>query len=242
MSALVSLLPNHLDRYPDLESYYATKWNLVRHTKGPCFLAQSNPDLQTFAAKMKPENSIQWISPTSHPIVAISGAVAFAIGRHLGWGTDALRAMDEFSGLPHRFENCGLVHGVQWINDSKATTADSVLFACEQCLALFPQQKIWLLLGGRDKSLPWERLRTLRGIHVVFFGEAANLAKAKSQLAGATFPTLKAALRHLATQLLQNDVVLLSPGGSSQDEFSNFEERGDFFKKELLKFGFGHGE
>ena len=95
------------------------------------------------------------------------------------------------------------------------------------------------MLGGKDKNLPWENLAELKkepGLHFVFFGACGQVCREKSQLSGKMFQSLHAAITHCLTSALPGDTVLLSPGGTSLDEFKNFEERGDYFKKMVLNY------
>ncbi|HBF41366.1 MAG TPA: UDP-N-acetylmuramoyl-L-alanine--D-glutamate ligase, partial [Anaerolineaceae bacterium] len=103
-------------------------------------------------------------------------------------------------------------------------------------------EPIVLLLGGRDKHLPWDELAAAvhkRVDHVVLFGEAANLI---SNFLGKPNPgdrlqsidhaeKLQGALEIARSIVKPGDVVLFSPGGTSFDEFGDFEERGEFFRK-----------
>jgi UDP-N-acetylmuramoylalanine--D-glutamate ligase len=97
-----------------------------------------------------------------------------------------------------------------------------------------------LLLGGRDKNLPWEELMQLvseRVDHVVLFGEAAEkiqktvegLGLGAKRFTIAKTNGLREAVTRAAEVAESGDVVLLSPGGTSYDEFKDFEERGERF-------------
>ena len=98
-----------------------------------------------------------------------------------------------------------------------------------------------LLLGGRDKDLPWESLMQLvseRVDHVVIFGEAAEeiektvagLGSGVKRFTLSRASGLQEAVRLAAEVAEAGDVVLLSPGGTSFDEFKDFEERGERFR------------
>ena len=141
--------------------------------------------------------------------------------------------MCEFRGLSHRLDNCGDHGNITWINDSKATSIPSVLTAARAALESFPKRRVVLLLGGRDKKLPWEELGTAlkdtEYLHPIFFGESGALVEAKTALRGPRFATLTDTMTKGRAFLRPNDVVLLSPGGTSLDEFKNFEERGSYF-------------
>jgi UDP-N-acetylmuramoylalanine--D-glutamate ligase len=103
-------------------------------------------------------------------------------------------------------------------------------------------EPIVLLLGGRDKNLPWEELMQLvneRVDHVVLFGEAADkiqktvdsLGLSQKRFTLSRANGLHEAVRQAAEVAETGDVVLLSPGGTSFDEFKDFEERGERFRK-----------
>jgi UDP-N-acetylmuramoylalanine--D-glutamate ligase len=105
---------------------------------------------------------------------------------------------------------------------------------------------IVLLAGGRDKDLPWEDFANLvrqRVDHLVLFGEAAGkIREAVGPLkAGGrpfslqVFKGLQEAVRAAAEHVEIGDVVLLSPGGTSFDEFRDFEERGEAYRKWVLE-------
>ena len=102
-------------------------------------------------------------------------------------------------------------------------------------------EPILLMLGGRDKDLPWDGLSELaheRARHVVVFGEAADLileslgrfGSGKSQAVVHRCDSLKEAVQKAADVAEAGDVVLLSPGGTSFDEFIDFAERGERFR------------
>jgi UDP-N-acetylmuramoylalanine--D-glutamate ligase len=160
---------------------------------------------------------------------------AFAIGHAAGFSLDAmLTAAEDFRGVPHRLELVREWNGARWYNDSIATAPERTMAAIRSF-----EEPIVLLLGGRDKNLPWKDLADLihqRVEHVVLFGEAAKLIDAAlGPTSGKTRTQVRCGgLReavNLAAQVAQSgSVVLLSPGGTSFDEFTDFAERGERFK------------
>ena len=163
---------------------------------------------------------------------------AFAIGHASGFPLDAmLEAVEEFRGVPHRLELVREMDGVRWYNDSIATAPERTIAAIRAF-----EEPIVLLLGGRDKDLPWEELLQLvreRVDHLVLFGEAAEKIQKAAESVGleASDVTLmrtdglREAIRRAAEVAESGDVVLLSPGGTSFDEFKDFEERGERFRE-----------
>jgi UDP-N-acetylmuramoylalanine--D-glutamate ligase len=166
---------------------------------------------------------------------------AFTIGHAAGFKLDdMLEAVEEFRGVPHRLELVRELHGVRWYNDSIATAPERSMAAINAF-----DEPIVLMLGGRDKDLPWDEIAKLiqkRVDHVVLFGEAADLIqKAISTAGGARSGDLrrandlKEAVAIAAEVASAGDVVLFSPGGTSYDEFKDFAERGETFKKWVLE-------
>ena len=161
---------------------------------------------------------------------------AFTIGHASGFPLDAmLEAAEEFRGVPHRLELVRELRGVRWYNDSTATAPERTIAAIRAF-----EEPIVLLLGGRDKDLPWEDLLQLvsqRVDHVVLFGEAAEKIHTTADrlgLRGDRVTMMRAdglhdAILKAAEVAESGDVVLLSPGGTSFDEFKDFAERGERF-------------
>jgi UDP-N-acetylmuramoylalanine--D-glutamate ligase len=162
---------------------------------------------------------------------------AFAIGYAASLPLDAmLKAAEDFHGVAHRLEFVREWNGAKWYNDSIATAPERTMAAIRSFT-----EPIVLLLGGRDKNLPWEELAALvheRVERVVLFGEAAEkIASALEQAHGPLQKTvehckgLEEAVQTAARVTKPGEVVLLSPGGTSFDQFRDFEERGEAFRK-----------
>ena len=135
-----------------------------------------------------------------------------------------------FSGLEHRQEFVKSINGVRYINDSKATNADSV----KQALNRF-ENIIWIL-GGRPKEDGIESLRPyFSKIKFAFLiGEAAEKWHpflVENHIANEVAFTLENAVKKSYKIAEEKDVVLLSPACASFDQFKSFEDRGKQFKK-----------
>ena len=167
---------------------------------------------------------------------------AFTIGYAADFPLNAMReAAEAFRGVPHRLELVRELHGVRWYNDSIATAPERSMAAIRAF-----EEPIVLLLGGRDKDLPWEELVQLargRVDHLVLFGEAAekieriveSLGLPKNGSTVERVNGLQDAIQKAAEQAEPGDVVLLSPGGTSFDEFKDFAERGERFREWVLE-------
>lgn len=248
VAAITSLTPNHLERYDSLESYYRTKFHIIDICHGPTVINLDSSDLkkwQTNIEKSFPLKKLIWSSSLDHHGTFVKARL---IGQHnqqnlslsagvllqLGIDQEKIKLLNQFSGLPHRTEFFGTWDDILFINDSKATSVESVLMALNACLPLLPERgKLHLLLGGRDKKLPWQQLSSLssnKNILFYFFGESRDLIPQQSGLKGISFETLKEGFPLVMKNTKPKDIVLFSPGGTSLDQFKNFEDRGNYFK------------
>lgn len=162
---------------------------------------------------------------------------ACAISAAAGLPQEALQTgVEGFTGVPHRLEYIRTWRGADWYNDSIATAPERVIAAVRSFA-----EPIVLLAGGRDKNLPWEEFAALicqRVNRLVLFGECApKIAQAIRAVPGGcavelvVCEKLEEAVQKAAHLAHPGDVVLLSPGGTSFDEFRDFEERGEVFRK-----------
>jgi len=171
-----------------------------------------------------------------HNLINVLAACAIAYAA--GWDASAMLAgVQDFRGVTHRLELVRVCHGAAWYNDSIATAPERTAAAIRAF-----NEPLVLMLGGRDKNLPWEDLAELihqRVEHVVLFGEAApKIALALGGIQPYQLPHTIQQVGNLrqaveaATKIAQpGQVVLLSPGGTSYDEFKDFEERGEKFRE-----------
>ena len=168
--------------------------------------------------------------PGDHNIENVMAAVLAA--RKCGCEPDRIvEAVSGFNGVAHRIEYCGEWRGIRFYDDSKGTNVGAVLRAIESFC-----DPIILLLGGRDKGGDFESLEPLirdRVKKLVIFGEARTRI---SRLVGnvvdtESVPSLKDAFDAACRDAIAGDVVLLSPGCASFDEFSDYAARGRFFQQ-----------
>lgn len=146
-----------------------------------------------------------------------------------------LRELKAFKGVEHRLERVRVLDGVEYINDSKATTVEAGRWALESI-----EQPIVMIVGGRDKKLDFSSLRPLLTKKVkkmILFGEAQ--AKLYAAFDGAVSieqcATLAQAVGVARQVAVAGDVVALVPMCTSYDMFKNFEERGRVFKELVEK-------
>ena len=163
-----------------------------------------------------------------------NAAAAYAAARAIGIAPEAAAAaMTSYPGLPHRMERVATIGGVLYVNDSKATNAD----AAARALACY--RPVYWIAGGQAKgdglgaALPFAgRIR-----HAFLIGDAeAAFAAALKDIVpatrcGALADALSEAHRMAQREKLPGAVVLLSPACASFDQFRNFEDRGNIFRK-----------
>ncbi len=170
-----------------------------------------------------------------HNLLNVLAACAVAAAAGLPVSAMA-EGVNGFRGVAHRLELVRRWNGINWYNDSIATAPERTIAAIRSF-----DEPLVLLLGGRDKNLPWGELSELvreRVDHVIVFGEAApKIIAAIGPVEQGERPYtleccdgLKQAVAAAAAVAEPGDQVLLSPGGTSFDEFHDFEERGEVFR------------
>lgn len=171
-----------------------------------------------------------------HNLENVLAACAIAVAA--GLPIDAMKAgIENYKGVEHRLEHVRTWGGAEWYNDSIATAPERAIAAIRSF-----KEPIILLAGGRDKNLPWIEWAQLvqeRVDHLIIFGEAQDVIL---QALNAISPgihtysldrsnNMENALNIASNLVEPGDVVLLSPGGTSFDEFRDFAERGDWYRK-----------
>lgn len=171
-----------------------------------------------------------------HNLMNVLAACAIACAA--GLSANSIKSgIADFSGVPHRLQFVREYHGARWYNDSIATAPERTMAAIRSF-----SEPIILLAGGRDKDLPWQDFAALahqRVKHVVLFGEASEkILTALNSYNGESHivsidrcKSLHEAIEIAAVYSKPGYVVLLSPGGTSFDEFLDFEQRGEAFSQ-----------
>ena len=176
------------------------------------------------------------LTKSSFPLLGehnLSNALAAALAATLA-GADSgavAKGLMSFRSLPHRLEPIREIEGVLWINDSKATNVSSTEVAVRAMARPFV-----LIMGGQGKGEAYSRFAPLLApfCHdVVAYGEEGQKVEdeLKSNLPVHVEVSFGAAVVRARSLAVEGDVVLMSPACASFDQFSNFEERGDFFRE-----------
>ena len=258
IAAVLNLAEDHLDRYGSMESYLESKKRIFSNQieNDTAILNLDSPYCSEFSRGIKP--GIQYFSSKKkadiylnedtifykdekyidRKNILLKGAhnaenamAAILISKALGISDESIKTvLSEFSGLPHRLELVRKLNGVEYYNDSKATTVNSL----EKALLSF-ERPVILIAGGRDKGLDFTRIKGLASKklkELIVIGEAAE--KIKNELG---FPltsksiSLKDAVTYAQSRAAEGDIILLSPGCASFDMFKDYEERGDVFRE-----------
>jgi UDP-N-acetylmuramoylalanine--D-glutamate ligase len=225
VAVLLNLEPDHLDRYASFEEYRDAKLRIFERAR----------------AKVVPRGlgleGIEFSADDPLPAEPLlrgahnreNAAAATAAARAAGIDDQAIAtALRTFPGIPHRLELVGERDGVRYVNDSKATNVAAAL----RGLAAYADEPVHLILGGSPKGEDFAPLAAaigsnVRSVHLI----GAEGPRIGEVVAGDVDGTLDAAVAHAEELAVRGDVILLSPACASYDQFANFEERGEAFRR-----------
>ena len=257
IAVLLNITPDHLDRYEyKMANYVNSKFRIAMNQTSSDYFIYNGDDPEVMA-KMAHFQGLQHQVSITHDkyidgISSKDGDQKFEInikGKHnlfnancaveacriVGLGDEAIaNGLKTFVNLPHRLESCGMINGVEFINDSKATNVDSVYYA----LDAMTKPIIWVA-GGTDKGNDYTVLFPLiknRVKALICLGvENEKLKSIFDPIIPTIFETTKVseAVEKGLKLAKIGDVVLLSPACASFDLFKNYMDRGDQFKKEV---------
>jgi UDP-N-acetylmuramoylalanine--D-glutamate ligase len=233
IAVLLNLESDHLDRHGTFEAYRDAKLRIFENQTDEDTAVVPRGFAEVGAARrvefsaddaLPAEPSI----PGSHnrENAAAATAAARAVGVPDGRIADALRA---FRGVPHRLEDVGEVDGVRYINDSKATNAA----AARRAIASYGEP-LHVILGGLGKNEDYAQLAVdlrAKGARAYLIGAAAGELAAALDSPYELSGDLASAVRAAARAAKPGEIVLLSPACASYDQFENFEQRGDEFRR-----------
>ena len=224
IAVLLNLEPDHLDRHGSFEAYRDAKLRIFERARTKIVPRGLGLDGIEFAADdpLPSEPLMRGVHNRENAAAATAAARAAGIADEQI--ADALRT---FPGVPHRLELVRELNGVRYVNDSKATNVAAALRA----LAAYEDEPVQLILGGSSKGEDFAPLAAaigpnVRSVHAI--GETAG------ELAGVIPGTVRDGDLATALQAIEaepGDVVLLSPACASYDQFRDFEERGEEFRR-----------
>jgi UDP-N-acetylmuramoylalanine--D-glutamate ligase len=257
VSVILNLAPDHLDWHGSLGAYAAAKRRIHERQSAGDTHVGNRDDAEAAALSRGAPCTVTWFTlhepapgetgfvedelvarvggehrlgslgetfPGYRADAAAAAAAAIAFGTDPEAVGDALRS---FTSLPHRGEDIGLVDGVRFVDDSKATNPHAAL------AAIGDLQRVVLIAGGRSKGIDLSPLAgaAVRLVAVVALGEAAAELE---KLFHGTVPvhivtSIEEAVRTAHGLASRGDTVLLAPACSSQDMFRDYAERGERF-------------
>jgi UDP-N-acetylmuramoylalanine--D-glutamate ligase len=238
VAVLLNLEPDHLDRHGTYDSY--------RDAKLRIFENQTEADTavvpRDFGSVAGGAVRVEFRADDPLPAEPLipgehnreNAAAATAAARAAGIDDDAIaEALRMFPGVEHRLELVAQIDGVHFVNDSKATNTA----AARRGIAAYAGQPLRLILGGSLKGESFDELAEglpagIRSIDLI--GEATEDLAAALDRAGRTYRRsgdLATAVGAAAGEAEPGDIVLLSPACASYDQFRDFEERGETFRR-----------
>ncbi len=242
VAVLLNLEPDHLDRHGTVEAYRDAKLRIFENQGDgdTAVVPRGFPPVLGGARRVE----FRWDDPLpAEPLIPgqhnrENAAAAVAVAREAGIPDEAIaEGLRTFPGVPHRLETVAETAGVRWVNDSKATNAA----AARRGIAAYADAPLRLILGGSRKGESFDELAvglpaSLRSVYLI--GETAEELAASLDHAGVGYERcgdLASAVAAAAASARAGDVVLLSPACASFDQFANFEERGEEFRRLVQK-------
>lgn len=230
IAAILNFAPNHLDRHKSLQEYLTAKKRIFMNQDKSDFLVLNalDPALKQLGSKARAKlvyfSEEKALNPNQAAVLAIASILG--IEKEL-----SLSVFKAFKGIEHRLEYVAEIRNIKFINDSKATTADSTSWALKNI-----GEPVVLIAGGRDKGVDYRSIleeARHKVKEVILIGEAKDKIR---QAIGAALAvdeavSLEEAVNKAFSKASSGDCVLLSPMCSSFDMFSDYEERGRAFKK-----------
>ncbi|TVP50888.1 MAG: UDP-N-acetylmuramoyl-L-alanine--D-glutamate ligase [Halomonas sp.] len=170
----------------------------------------------------------------------LNALAALAMGHSLGFAAEPMcSVLREFKGLTHRSEVIATINGVTWINDTKGTNVGATLAAINGIGATL-KGRLVLLAGGVGKGADFSPLAkplSTCARHVLLFGlDAPRLANVLIEhVSVQQLEDLTQAMQTAFELAQPGDCVLLSPACASLDQFANYQERGEVFRRWVQK-------
>jgi UDP-N-acetylmuramoylalanine--D-glutamate ligase len=237
VAVLLNIEPDHLDRHGTLEAYRDAKLRLFENQSegDTAVLPRGFGDVPGKAARIEFDGDDPLPAEPRIPGAHNRENAAAATVAARALGTEESRiaeALKTFPGVAHRLEPVAEARGVLYVNDSKATNTT----AARRAIAAF-EAPLHVILGGRGKGESYTELAlelTGRARRAYLIGEAAHDLAVVLELAGVHHELsgdLETAVRSAARNARAGEIVLLAPACASYDQFRDFEERGDAFRR-----------
>jgi len=236
IAVITTLFPDHLNRYRSFREYIEAKKPIFKYQNKNDVLFLNRDNCETKKLSSETKSKVYFFSDGA---AAETVAKFFKIPKK-----DIKKVLANFKGVPNRQEFIAIKRGVRYINDTTATTPQSVILAIKRFLG----SRIILIAGGQDKNLNYSDLAKEIKKNVSYLillpGTASDkikkgLTETRSLLAGRdrvsvfTVNSMREAVRKASKLAKNGDVILLSPGAASFNLFKNEFDRAEQFKKNV---------
>lgn len=253
ISCILNLTPDHLDRHITMHNYATAKCNIFQNigSRNVCYY-ESNTNIKKIATAKLCKKKLKLLIPVRKinssfknnkelSLIAKKHNIqnlyfSFLILKKLGLKTsDIYKSFSSFSGLPHRQEIIVKKRNFIVINDSKSTNFESLVPALNNykniiliCGGLIKSNKINILNKNRHNVIKAIVIGETKNIFFNYFNKYVDTSYVK---------TLNKAVKMSLTIpniVNKHCTILFSPGAASFDQYNNFEERGDDFRKKII--------
>jgi UDP-N-acetylmuramoylalanine--D-glutamate ligase len=233
IAVLLNLEPDHLDRHGSFQAYRDAKLRVFENQRADD-TAVVPRGFEDVGEARRVEFSADEPLPAEPRIPGRhnreNAAAATAAARVAGVSDERIaEALRTFPGVPHRLEEVAEIRGVRYVNDSKATNAA----AARRAIAAY-DEPLHVILGGLGKNESYAELAAdlrANGARAYLIGAAADELAAALDVPFERSGDLASAVRAAAAGAKPGEIVLLSPACASYDQFENFEQRGDEFRR-----------
>jgi UDP-N-acetylmuramoylalanine--D-glutamate ligase len=247
LAVVTMIAADHLDWHGSEHDYVGAKANILRFQRADDVAVLNQEDRGSVRLAGQTPARVVWFGASDRrPLELIipgrhnqsNAQAAFAAASVLGIDRDdAQDVLRNFRGLAHRLQLVYEANGVRYFNDSIATIPEAAVAALDS----FPPKKVIQIVGGSEKGLSpiamcnalVERAKAALCIGATGHGLATLMGQSNYPGAAAAYDCgdLPTAMKEAKRIAVPGDVVLLSPGYASYDQFTNFEERGAMFAK-----------
>lgn len=240
ISVVTNLFPEHMTYHGNVENYYSAKCNVVSFAKPKDFFVY-NPRVPALKKWQTQAQKIPYTAkvPVKEKDIPLLGEhnldnvrAAVTVAKLLGLSDSAIvKGVKSFKGLPHRLEHIGTFKKIHFYDDAISTTPESTIMALK---ALKNVDTIFL--GGEDRGYDFKELekmlRRVKVRNIVLFPDTgARMLKSRKGFTILETRSMKEAVKFAYAKTKPESVCLLSCASPSYSLWTNFEEKGDEFKK-----------
>ena len=247
LAVVTNCAPNHLDWHGTYDDYRAAKQRLLelQSVTSTTVINTEDPETSSWSSQVRGE-LLRPLPDHRIPPLAIAGRhqrqnARLAAAAAQAWGANSTSidtGLRQFAGLPHRLERIATIDDRAFYNDSLATTPESTCAALDSF-----DEPVWLLAGGYDKGVDLNELGrwiVRRTAGAAFYGAVGDTLLATTLQSSGDFcatrvNTLEQALEWCWQRSQPGDVVLLSPACASYDQFRDYADRAEHFRRAVAR-------